>query len=127
MIRISDKLRLIGSSYFQQGVRILTTIVMAVLTRVLGARPGFQRVPAFVYVTGVSLLLTLLAKRVLKTLPGNTGVLLWDAAKAALASSGFYTWVTGRAGPIGTVTAADPAVANRPRPSSASVPLRFIR
>ncbi len=87
------------------GIIVTTTVFMSVATRLLGAKPGFQRVPAFVYVTGVSLVLTLLANRVFKTLPGTTGVLLWDSTKSALASSGFYTWVTGRAGAIGPVQA----------------------
>ena len=94
------------------GIIVATTIIVAVLMRSLGDKPFFGKVPAFVYVTGISLILTFLANRVWKLLPGSIGVLLWDSAKSALASSGFYTWVTGRAGAIeksGAVAARQPS------------------
>lgn len=75
------------------GILVGTTIIVAVLKRLFGTSPTFGRIPIFVYVTGVALILTIIANRFLHTLPGSLGFVLWQTAQSALASSGFYTWI----------------------------------
>ena len=79
---------------------IAVTLVSAVIIHWFRATPVLKLVPAFVYVTGVSFAVSLLSVYVFRTLHDSPSVLLGYTVWGALASSGLYTWATGRAGQI---------------------------
>lgn len=77
------------------GVIGLTIFVVGVLKKIFGEMAFFKRVPIFVYVAIVALVVTFVANQWTQTLPGDLKTVLWESLKAALAASGFYTWMTG--------------------------------
>lgn len=75
------------------GVMLATTFIVGLIKRLVGDKPFFKDVPIFIYVTLVAMLVTVFANKVLGTLTGSLGYLLWESVKLALASSGFYVWL----------------------------------
>lgn len=54
---------------------------------------GVSQIPTPLICVGVSVLLTLLANLVFKTLPGEVYDVVWQAILAAATASGLYTWI----------------------------------
>lgn len=66
-------------------------IVQFFIKPIFGNLPKMSQIPMVVYVVVVSLILTIFANKVLKTLPGdNVYLLVFQAFMSALASSGLY-------------------------------------
>lgn len=81
------------------GVVLATMFVVELLKRIFGKTSYFAKVPVFVYAMFVAIALGLLANKVLRNghggplLEGETLSTIWRCAIAAMAASGFYTWL----------------------------------
>ena len=78
-------------------------ILMEFVKKYMGEMPWFRKVPIFVYVTALSLLLVLITKRLL-FVEHSMASLIWDTLSCALSSSGFYTWIRQARQPLETAT-----------------------
>lgn len=72
-----------------------TMMIVSILKKMLGDTPLFKKIPVFVYVTVIALVLTFVANQWMQTLPGDLKTVLWESLKAALAASGLFTLVKG--------------------------------
>lgn len=75
------------------GVIIATTIIVETVKKLVGKHRWFRRLPIFVYVVIVSLVLTAFANLCLHSLEGRLPHLMWETFYSALAASGFYSWL----------------------------------
>ena len=81
------------------GITVATLIIVELIKRLVGNAKWIKKIPIFVYVLFVSVLLTIFANKGLKTsdnqplLKGDTISLVWQAIVSAAGSSGFYTWL----------------------------------
>lgn len=75
------------------GIIVVTTFLMQYIKQWVGTVDYLKKVPTFMYVLAVSLLLTVIANKYMHTLSGSLPQLLYSTASAALAASGFYQWM----------------------------------
>ena len=70
-----------------------TMFATMMLKKFLVDVPVLSNVPIWVYVCLIAIGLTYVANQILGTLPGNFGLLAWDAIYNAAAASGVREWV----------------------------------
>lgn len=105
------------------GIIIVTLVLVEILKRIFQKNAGFGKIPVFAYSIGISVILSIIANKLLKQddgtpmLPGHLITIIWKAIYASASASGFYSWLNnpesvGNAQPLGVSPPATGPLAN---------------